>query len=73
MTATRIYGTIEHPWVYGASIAPGVQTNITPNLGIYVEPGISYHMIKKGDMPTRYDDRPVEFDLRMGLRWTFDN
>lgn len=70
---TRIYGTIEHPWVYGASIAPGVQTNITPNLSIYLEPGVTYHMIKKGDMPTRYDDRPVEFDLRMGLRWTFDN
>lgn len=71
--STRTYGTIEHPWVYGAGIAPGVQTNITPNLGVYVEPGITYHMIKKGNMPTRYDDSPVEFDLRMGLRWTFNH
>ncbi len=56
---------------WSANAAVGVQCNILPQLGIFVEPGISYHFKSNAQVKTIYTDRPTNFSIGFGLRWTF--
>lgn len=59
----------ELEWSANASV--GVQCNILPQLGIFVEPGISYHFKSNAPVNTIYTDKPTYFNIGFGLRWTF--
>lgn len=56
---------------WSANGAVGVQCNILPKLGIFVEPGISYHFKSNASVRTIYTDKPTNFTIGFGLRWTF--
>ncbi len=56
---------------WSANAAVGVQCNILPQLGIFVEPGISYHFKSNASVRTIYTDKPTNFTIGFGLRWTF--
>lgn len=71
-STTRPYTSTDRPMLYSMSLAPGMQVNITRNLGIFLEPSLSYNISGKSVMPTRYDDMPWDFDLRMGITWTIN-
>lgn len=71
-STTRPYTSIDRPMLYSMSMAPGMQVNITRNLGIFLEPSLSYNISGESVMPTRYDDMPWDFDLRMGITWTIN-
>ena len=71
-STTRPYTSIDRPMLYSMSMAPGMQVNITRNLGIFLEPSLSYNISGKSVMATRYDDMPWDFDLRMGITWTIN-
>ena len=71
-STTRPYTSTDHPMLYSMSLAPGMQVNITRNVGIFLEPSISYNISGESVMPTRYDDTPWDFDLRMGITWTIN-
>lgn len=71
-STTRPYTSTDRPMLYSMSMAPGMQVNITRNLGIFLEPSLSYNISGKSVMPTRYDDMPWDFDLRMGITWTIN-
>ncbi|MCQ2287789.1 MAG: outer membrane beta-barrel protein [Muribaculaceae bacterium] len=71
-STTRPYTSTDNPMLYSMSLAPGMQVNITRNLGIFLEPSLSYNISGKSVMPTRYDDMPWDFDLRMGITWTIN-
>lgn len=49
----------------------GVQANVTGNIGIYVEPGASYHFDDGTTLVTIYKDRPLDFSLAFGIRYSF--
>ncbi|MBR0037997.1 MAG: PorT family protein [Bacteroidales bacterium] len=48
----------------------GIQYNLLRNVGIYVEPGVSYHFDDHSSLITLYNQKPLNFDLNVGLRVT---
>ena len=48
--------------------AAGVEYNITPALGLYVEPGISHHFNNHSDIQNIYKEKPWNFSLNLGFR-----
>lgn len=51
--------------------AAGIQVNILPQLGLYMEPGVSHHFSNISKVRTIYSDKPTDFSLSFGLRYTF--
>lgn len=56
-------------WSVNASV--GVQCRLVNAMGIFVEPGVSYYFDDGTEIPTIYKDKPLNFNLNMGLRFTF--
>jgi hypothetical protein len=52
--------------------AAGVQLNITNRLGIYAEPGLGYHFKDNSTLNTIYKEKPLNFNLKFGLRLSLD-
>lgn len=50
--------------------AAGIQVNILPQLGLYMEPGVSHHFSNNSKVRTIYSDKPTDFSLSFGLRYT---
>lgn len=49
----------------------GVQYKITPNIGVYMEPGISHYFNDGSDIQTIYKEHPNNFNLKVGFRFNF--
>ncbi len=61
----------ELEWSANASV--GARYDILPQLGIFVEPGISYHFKSNAPVRSIYTDQPTNFSLGFGLLWTFSH
>lgn len=53
---------------WSVSCAAGFQYNFMKNLGVYVEPGVGYYFDDGCDVLTIYKDKPLNFNLQVGLR-----
>lgn len=61
--------SIDEPqWSVNASA--GVQYNITDAVGIYAEPGASYFFKNNTPIENIYKDKPLNFNMRFGVRFT---
>lgn len=60
----------EKPLQLSVNAAAGLQWNISKTVGLYAEPGISYYFDDNTKINTTYSDRPLEFNLNFGLRFT---
>ena len=49
----------------------GAQYNIIPQIGIYIEPGVSYYFNDGSGIPTIRKEYQLIFNLNAGLRFTF--
>ena len=58
------------PLLWSLNASAGLQANLTKNIGLYVEPGLSYHFDDRSDVQTIYNDRPLDFMLTFGARFT---
>ena len=58
------------PLLWSLNASAGLQANLTKNIGLYVEPGLSYHFDDKSDVQTIYNDRPLDFMLTFGARFS---
>lgn len=56
---------------WSVNAAAGLQVNILRELGVYVEPGVVHHFGKAQKVHSIYTDRPTDFSLRFGLRYSF--
>ncbi|MDO5105014.1 porin family protein [Capnocytophaga sp.] len=56
-------------WSSNASV--GVQYNISPLIGIYAEPGVSYYFNNNSPIETIYKAKPFNFHVNFGLRFSF--
>lgn len=56
---------------WSVNAAAGVQANILPQLGFFVEPGVSHHFKNGSQVRSIYTDKPTDFSLGFGLRYTF--
>lgn len=60
------------PTQISVNAAAGVQLNITNKLGIYAEPGLGYHFKDNSTLNTIYKEKPLNFNLKFGLRLSLD-
>lgn len=56
---------------WSVNAAVGVQANILPQLGFFVEPGVSHHFKNGSRVRSIYTDKPTDFSLGFGLRYSF--
>lgn len=67
-------GTIEKgldtsPWQFSLNGAVGAEYKLTDFFSLYAEPGLGYYFKDGSTMPTIYQDRPLNFNLSVGLRF----
>ncbi len=62
----------EKPWHLSTDGAVGVQYNINRWLGLYAEPEVRYFLTEM-ELSTIRSEHPVSFNLRFGLRFTFND
>lgn len=72
-TYTKTFSTGIKPkgMQYSVNAQAGVQVNILPKLGIYVEPGVSHYFKSNDNVKNIYSDKPTSFSLAFGLRYDF--
>lgn len=58
----------EKPLQLSMNASAGVQLNISPTVGVYAEPGVSYYFDDGSEISTIYKEKPVNFNLNVGLR-----
>jgi len=58
---------------WSVNTAMGLGYQISNNIGLYAEPGISYYFKNSSELETIYKDNPLHFNLRLGLRITFND
>ena len=56
---------------WSVNAAAGVQANILAQLGFFVEPGVSHHFKNGSRVRSIYTDKPTDFSLGFGLRYSF--
>ena len=59
------------PLLWSLNAAAGLQVNLGRSLGIYAEPGLSYHFDDGSPVRTIYKDRPLDFMMTLGARMSF--
>lgn len=58
------------PQQLSVNAAVGVQFDLSGNVGIYAEPGLSYYFDDRSSLSTIYKEKPLNFNLNVGLRFT---
>ena len=71
MTSTHQNEITPKGLLWSVNATAGVQVNVLPSLGIYVEPGMSHHFKNDRQPRSSYTDKPTNFALGFGLRYTF--
>lgn len=71
MTSTHQNAIKPKGLLWSVNATAGVQVNVLPSLGIYVEPGMSHHFKNDRQPRSSYTDKPTNFALGFGLRYTF--
>lgn len=56
---------------WSTSAAVGAQVKLTPHLGLYVEPSLSYYFKDGSSIETIRKEHPLNFNLQTGLRLTY--
>ena len=73
MTSTHQNAITPKGLLWSVNATAGVQVNVLPSLGIYVEPGMSHHFKNDRQPRSSYTDKPTNFALGFGIRYTFRN
>lgn len=58
------------PWQLSVNAALGAQFDVLRNVGVYVEPGVSYYFDDRSPLSTIYKENPLNFNLNLGVRYT---
>lgn len=61
----------DKPFQFSVNASVGLQFNIVNRVGLFVEPGVSYHFDDGTSIRHIYRDHPLNFSLSTGLRFTF--
>ena len=67
---TRLAG---HPWQFSANANVGLGFKLVENLGIFVEPGVTYYFKNnRSDIQSFYSENRWAFSLNVGFRFHFE-
>ena len=69
---TEMHTIDSKPWQFSVGASVGVQVDILDNIGIYAEPGLSYHFNDHSSLQTIYKEKPLNFNLCVGIRYTIN-
>ncbi len=70
--ATTQYDKIKENRIQcSANAALGVRLDIADHVGLYLEPGVSYHFDNHSGVTNIYKDTPLNFSLGLGFRYSF--
>ena len=58
------------PWQLSVNAALGAQFDVLRNVGVYIEPGVSYYFDDRSPLSTIYKEKPLNFNLNLGVRYT---
>ena len=58
------------PWQLSVNAALGAQFDVLRNVGVYVEPGVSYYFDDRSTLSTIYKENPLNFNFNLGVRYT---
>ena len=61
------------PLQWTVNAGAGVQYNFSSMVGIYAEPGLSYYFDNGSNIETIYSEKPLNFNLNIGLRVSFSS
>lgn len=61
------------PLQWSVNAGAGVQYNFSSMVGIYAEPGLSYYFDNGSNIETIYSEKPLNFNLNIGLRVSFSS
>ena len=59
------------PLQWSVAAAAGLQYDLSPRTGLYIEPGVGYYFDNGSETETAYSRRPLNFNLNMGVRISF--
>lgn len=71
LESTQHDKVVEKRLQYSVNAAVGIQTTLIGGMGIYFEPGISYHFDNHSTVTNIYKDTPLNLSLGMGIRYSF--
>ena len=54
---------------FSAKASLGLQYDITPQVGLYMEPGAKYYFDNGSDIENTFKDKKLNFNFQFGLRW----
>ncbi len=54
---------------WSTNVSVGIQYNILPQLGAYIEPGAKYYFNNGSTVENFFKDKPLNFSLQVGLRF----
>ena len=54
--------------LFSALASIGAEYALTPHFSLYVEPGIHYYFDNGNGLETHYNDKPLNFDITIGIR-----
>jgi hypothetical protein len=57
------------PLQWSVAVSAGAQYNFAPAVGIYAEPGLGYYFDNGSPVKTIYKDKPLNFNLNLGVRF----
>ena len=57
------------PWQFSLNAAAGAEYRLNDHFSLYAEPGLGYYFPDGSATPTIYQDRPLNFNLSLGLRF----
>ena len=59
------------PWQLSVGTGLGMQYNLTPNVGFFVEPSLQYYIPTGSSIETYRTEHPFTFSLPLGIRFTW--
>ena len=62
------YPAFRDRWQFSIQGAVGIEYDVIPQLGLYVEPGVKRYFNNGSRVDTYFKDRPTSFNLQIGLR-----
>ncbi len=59
------------PFQWSVNAGAGIQYDITPNIGVYIEPTLNYHIPTGSGVRTTWSEHPFSFSVPFGIRLTW--
>lgn len=66
---TNTHNISTKPLQMSVNAGVGIQFNVIDNVGIYAEPGLSYYFDDGSALQTIYKEKPLNFNLNVGVRF----